>query len=58
MNIQVKNKLKNIIQYVYIFLLAVLLAFMYQLFVVKNNFAPAGLNGIATMVQYKTFFFL
>ena len=33
-----------------------LLAFTYQLFIVKNNFAPAGINGIATMIQYKTGF--
>ena len=33
---------------------AIILAFTYQLFVVENNFAPAGLNGIATMIQYKT----
>ena len=36
--------------------IAILLAFNYQLFVVENNFAPAGLNGIATMIQYKTGF--
>lgn len=35
---------------------AVLLAFNYYVFVVKNNFSPAGLNGIATMIQYKTGF--
>ncbi len=35
---------------------ALLLAFNYQLFIVENSFAPAGLNGIATMVQYKTGF--
>ena len=34
----------------------VVLGFTYQLFIVENNFAPAGLNGIATMVQYKTGF--
>ena len=37
-------------------MVAVLLAFNYQLFIVKNDFAPAGLNGIATMIQYKTGF--
>ncbi len=36
--------------------LAVLMALSYQLFVVENGFAPAGLNGIATMIQYKTGF--
>ncbi len=35
------KELKHIIEYGYIFILAVLLAFMYQLFVVKNHFAPA-----------------
>ena len=33
--------------------LAVLFAFNYELFIVKNHFAPAGVNGIATMTQYK-----
>ena len=35
---------------------AILLAITYQLFIVRNNFAPAGINGIATMIQYKTGF--
>ena len=35
---------------------AVLMAFNYQLFIVENNYAPAGINGIATMIQYKTGF--
>ncbi|MBQ2730082.1 MAG: YitT family protein [Clostridia bacterium] len=51
-----KNRLRVFLPYVYMILLAILLAFNYQLFVVKNGFAPAGLNGIATMVQYKTDF--
>ena len=42
--------------YAFILLAAVLLAFNYQLFIVNNGFAPAGLNGIATMIQYKTGF--
>lgn len=52
------NKLDFKVIWAYLFtaLVAVLLAFNYQLFVVENNFAPAGLNGIATMVQYKTGF--
>lgn len=41
-------------EYVSIVLMAVLLAFNYHIFIVTNNFAPAGLNGIATMIQYKT----
>lgn len=36
--------------------LALLFAFNYMLFVVKNQFAPAGFNGIATMIEYKTGF--
>ena len=39
-----------------VILVALLLAFNYQLFIVENGFAPAGLNGIATMIQYKTGF--
>ena len=37
--------------YIFILLAAVLLSFNYQLFIVHNGFAPAGLNGIATMIQ-------
>lgn len=35
---------------------AVVMALSYQLFIVPNHFAPAGLNGIATMIQFKTGF--
>ena len=48
--------LRKIWIYTEIVLLAILLAFNYQLFIVENGFAPAGINGIATMVQYKTGF--
>lgn len=51
-----KDKKQILLAYVAIFVVAVLLAFNYQLFIVKNQFAPAGLNGIATMIQYKTGF--
>lgn len=50
------KKVKSIGAYLFIILAAILLAFTYQLFIVKNNFAPAGINGIATMIQYKTGF--
>lgn len=50
------SKFKTFATYVKIVLIAVLLAFNYQLFIVENGFAPAGINGIATMVQYKTGF--
>lgn len=36
--------------------LAILLAINYHFFIVENNFAPAGINGIATMIQFKTGF--
>lgn len=48
--------IRTVLSYIKIFAAAVLLAFTYQLFIVENGFAPAGLNGIATMVQYKTGF--
>ena len=42
--------------YSQIILSAILLAFVYYIFIIENSFAPAGLNGIATMIQYKTGF--
>ena len=42
--------------YLSITVLAIIMAFNYQLFIVENHYAPAGLNGIATMIQYKTGF--
>jgi len=32
--------------------LAVLMALNYQIFILHNAFAPAGINGLATMIQY------
>ncbi|MDE7464236.1 MAG: YitT family protein, partial [Clostridiales bacterium] len=43
---------KKLIEYVVTVLLAAIMAFNYILFIVPNSFAPAGLNGIATMVQH------
>ena len=34
--------------------IAVVCAFNYQIFIFPNKFAPAGLNGICTMIQYVT----
>lgn len=51
-----KKTLSHLLSYLEIALLAILLAFNYQLFIVENGFAPAGINGVATMVQYKTGF--
>ena len=47
------SKKSNVINYIKILVLAFVLALSYALFIVPNKFAPAGLNGIATMVQYK-----
>ena len=43
---------KKVLTYLVIAGLAVTCAFNYQLFVFPNRFAPAGLNGICTMIQY------
>lgn len=47
---------KHVVSYLIVAGMAVLLAVNYHIFIVQNHFAPAGLNGIATMVQYKTGF--
>lgn len=41
------------LDYLLVVLTGILVAFNYTLFIVPNNFAPAGFNGIATMLQYK-----
>ena len=43
---------KKVVSYLFIVFLGLVLALNYQLFVFPNNFAPAGLNGIFTMIQY------
>lgn len=43
---------KKILTYIVIALIAVICALNYELFVFPNRFAPAGLNGICTMIQY------
>lgn len=48
--------MKKCFDYINIIFAAILLAFNYYIFIITNNFAPAGLNGIATMIQYKTGF--
>ena len=50
------SKISNILANIAIIFAAILLAFNYHIFIIENNFAPAGLNGIATMIQYKTGF--
>ena len=48
--------MKKLWNYLQIGVSAVGLAFVYYIFIIQNSFAPAGLNGIATMIQYKTGF--
>lgn len=48
------NKIvKEVMVYLAIIAIGAILALSYELFVVPNDFSPAGLNGIAVMVQYK-----
>ena len=49
-----KSKSKKILTYGVICLVAMIAALNYHLFVFPNRFAPAGLNGICTMIQYIT----
>lgn len=44
--------LKKVLTYLMIIFMALLGAVNYQLFVFPNSFAPAGLNGICTMIQH------
>jgi len=49
-----KKRIKRIVFDVVIIVgLAVLHALNFQLFVVNNRFAPSGINGIGTMIEYK-----
>ena len=43
---------KKVVSYLFVIALGLVLALNYQFFVFPNNFAPAGLNGIFTMIQY------
>ena len=49
-----KSKSKKLLTYLVIGAVAVMAALNYQLFVFPNKFAPSGLNGICTMIQYLT----
>ena len=44
--------MKKVLTYAVIVLIAIAGAFNYKLFVFPNRFAPAGLNGICTMIQH------
>ena len=56
MNTQSQKIMNHILSYTIVVLMALLLAVNYHIFITENQFAPAGLNGLATMVQYKTGF--
>ena len=43
---------KKIVSYLMVIGIALMMALNYQLFVFPNSFAPAGLNGIFTMIQH------
>ena len=51
------SKAKGIIKTAAVYFLMVAIAcaaaVCYQIFIFENSFAPAGINGIATMIQYK-----
>ena len=45
---------KKILTYLTIMMIAMVCAMNYELFVFPNQFAPSGLNGLCTMIQYVT----
>jgi len=52
MNEKAKKRWNAVFHYCFLIVLAVLDALSYHVFIFKNDFAPAGINGIATMIQY------
>ena len=44
--------MKKFVSYLMVIAIAFMMALNYQLFVFPNSFAPAGLNGIFTMIQH------
>lgn len=44
--------LKKVLSYLLILFVALMFALSFQIFVLPNQFAPSGLNGICTMIQY------
>ena len=47
------NILRSVKSCALIILFSLLAAVIYEIFILNNAFAPAGINGIATMIQYK-----
>lgn len=56
MKLRKNNLIHYLLSYGTVVCMAMLLAADYYIFIIENQFAPAGLNGIATMIQYKTGF--
>lgn len=48
------KKARKVLTYLVIIGIAILSALNYQIFIFPNKFAPSGLNGICTMIQYLT----
>lgn len=46
------SKLRKLLTYAVIVIIAIVAAVNYEIFVFPNKFAPAGLNGICTMIQH------
>ena len=44
--------MKKVVSYLIVVFIALAMALNYQLFVFPNSFAPAGLNGVFTMIQH------
>ena len=47
-----KKRTKRVLDYLVIFIIALLGAFNFQIFVFPNDFAPSGLNGILTIIRH------
>ena len=54
MRVEKKKIGKIVLDEVYNVLLALLFSISYVLFVIPNDYAPTGISGICTMIQYKT----
>ena len=48
------KRLKKVLTYLCIVAIAIVCALNYNLFIFPNKFAPSGINGICTMIQYMT----
>ena len=50
---EIKNAaLKRLVDYLVLIAMAIVMALNYEIFILNNAFAPSGLNGLATMIQY------